>query len=161
MAHTKDTPKEEQKEKEKDHTDNREQEKSTKPAAIICGIPGHSARDCRKRQGDEKTKQMPNTKKTKEVKNNVVQIADETDMQFSQHVVSATLPPNKPMRTSPSTERDQDTEPMPTLTPENTPLLLVPPSEENERNERVTETESTLHSMVTPLPVGGDLPLPK
>jgi hypothetical protein len=80
-----------------------------------CGIPGHSTRDCRRRQRDEKEKQDSNEKKTKEVKNYVL-IADETDLMFTQHVVYADKinekEQQKPMRTSVApTEQTENPEP--------------------------------------------------
>jgi hypothetical protein len=70
-----------------------------------CNIPGHNAHDCRKRQHVEKEKQekTPN-KRGKEARNHV-QIVDELDLQFSQHVsyVEPATPEGKPMRTSPMT----------------------------------------------------------
>ncbi len=69
-----------------------------------CNIPGHNARDCRKQQHDEKEKQekTPN-KRGKEARNHV-QIVDELDFQFSQHVsyVEPATPEGKPMRISPT-----------------------------------------------------------
>ena len=46
-----------------------------------CNIPGHNARDCRRRQRDEKVKQEhPTQKSGKEARNNAVQIVDELDL---------------------------------------------------------------------------------
>ncbi len=70
-----------------------------------CNIPGHSARDCRKRQHDEKEKQEKTPNKRGKEPRNHVQIVDELDLQFSQHVsyVEPATPEGKPMRTSPTT----------------------------------------------------------
>jgi hypothetical protein len=47
-----------------------------------CNIPGHSARDCHRRQRDEKAKQKNAPKKSKEIKQHVL-IADETDLMLN------------------------------------------------------------------------------
>ena len=61
--------------------------RTTKETCGYCGIPGHSARECRKRQSDEKTTQeKTSNKKGKEIRNNAVQIVDELDLQFSNNV---------------------------------------------------------------------------
>jgi hypothetical protein len=74
----------------------------------------HSARECRKRQFDEKTKQEKTSNKTgKEVRNNALQIEDELNLQFSNNVTQVDRPSSerKPMRTSssPNTDHEEET----------------------------------------------------
>ena len=87
---------------------NNQGNRKPKEPCNYCGIPGHSARDCRRRQREEKEKQDNNEKRTKEVKNHVL-IADETDLMFTQHVVYADKikeeENQKPMRTSANLSR--------------------------------------------------------
>jgi hypothetical protein len=102
IAISKDTQKGDQKGKAKDPIDNMATANLKTIVAIVESQDTHTTRDCRKRMGDEKTKQASPTKKTKEVKQNVVQIDDELNLQFRQNVVSVTStdPSSKPMRTS-------------------------------------------------------------
>jgi hypothetical protein len=74
-----------------------------------CNIPGNNARDCRRRQRDEKgeQEQTPN-RKGKEARNNAVQIVDELNLQFSQHVTYVEpVSEGKPMRTGTSTNLEE------------------------------------------------------
>jgi hypothetical protein len=81
-----------------------------RPVRSYCSIPGHNARDCRRRQNDEKEKQEKTPNKQGKEARNHVQIVDELDLQFAQHVSCAELTPptGKPMRTSTRTGESEN-----------------------------------------------------